>query len=178
MKIKVLCLLSVAALSFNSCALLLGTGGSSGSVKEEVTLISSHSEERKKSVELKCSASSYDETFLTIYLVNCTNDRIYIEWENARCDNGKVVFGDDRRITMNNPKADEAVSSLSMSLRRGVTSADRIGSDYILPLFRIKLMKEGFSDNVTLKIPIRFMDGSVEEYTFNVKLSWEATPNK
>ena len=178
MKIKVLCLLSVAALSFNSCALLLGTGGSSGSVKEEVTLISSHSEERKKSVELKCSASSYDETFLTIYLVNCTNDRIYIEWENARCDNGKVVFGDDRRITMNNPKADEAVSSLSMSLRRGVTSADRIGSDYILPLFRIKLLKEGFSDNVTLKIPIRFMDGSVEEYTFNVKLSWEATPNK
>lgn len=178
MKIKALCLLSVAALSFNSCALLLGTGGSSGSVKEEVTLISNHSEERKKSVELKCSASSYDETFLTIYLVNCTNDRIYIEWENARCDNGKVVFGDDRRITMNNPKADEAVSSLSMSLRRGVTSADRIGSDYNLPLFRIKLLKEGLSDNVTLKIPIRFMDGSVEEYTFNVKLSWEATPNK
>lgn len=178
MKIKVLCLLSVAALSFNSCALLLGTGDSSGSVKEEVTLISSHSEERKKSVELKCSASSYDETFLTIYLVNCTNDRIYIEWENARCDNGKVVFGDDRRITMNNPKADEAVSSLSMSLRRDVTSADRIGSNYILPLFRIKLLKEGLSDNVTLKIPIRFMDGSVEEYTFNVKLSWETTPNK
>lgn len=178
MKIKVLCLLSIAALSFNSCALLLGAGGNSGSVKEEVTLISSHSEERRKSVELKCSASSYDETFLTIYLENCTNDRIYIEWENARCDNGKVVFGDDRRITMNNPKADEAVSSLSMSLRRGVTSADRIGSNYILPLFRIKLLKEGLSDNVTLKIPIRFIDGSVEEYTFNVKLSWEATPNK
>lgn len=127
---------------------------------------------------MKCSASSHDETFLTIYLENCTNDRIYIEWENARCDNGKVVFGDDRRITMNNPKADEAVSSLSMSLRRGVTSADRIGSNYILPLFRIKLLKEGLSDNVTLKIPIRFIDGSVEEYTFNVKLSWEATPNK
>lgn len=165
----------IAPLFLNSCALLLGTGGSSGSVKEEVTLISNHSGERQKAVELKCTASSYDETFLTIYLLNCTNDRIYIEWENARCDGGKVVFGDDRRITMNNPKADEAVSSLSMSLRRGITSADRIGSDYILPLFRVKLLKEGLSDNVTLKIPIRFTDGSVEEYTFNVKLSWETT---
>ncbi len=164
----------IAPLFFNSCALLLGTGGSSGTVKEEITLISNHSEERKNAVELKCLAS-YDEEFLTIYLWNWTNDRIYIEWENARCDGGKVVFGDDRRITMNNAKADEAVSSKNMSLRRDVTSADRIGSDYILPLFRIKLLKEGLSDNVTLKIPIRFMDGSVEEYTFNVKLSWETT---
>lgn len=178
MKIKVLCLLLIAALSFNSCAALLGSGGSRGSVKEEVTLISNHSEERTNAVELKCIASSYDASFLMMYLWNNTNDRIFIEWENARCEGGKIVFGDDRRITMNNAKPDEAVSSKETSLTRSVTSYNRIGSDNIRPLYSLKLLKGGSSDIVTLKIPVRFKDGSVEEYTFEVILSWEATPTK
>ena len=175
MKIRVLFLLLVAPLFLNSCALLLGTGGSSGSVESEITLTSVHSGEKKNAIKLVCLSSLYNEEFIRIYFMNKTNGRFFIEWENARCDGGKIVFGDDRRISMNNAKADEAVSAYSASLTRNVTSLDYIGSDYILPLFRTKRLKEGLDDVVRLKIPVRFSDGSVEEYSFNVRLFWEST---
>lgn len=175
MKIKVLCLLFIAPLFLNGCALLFDIGGNSGSIKNEITLSSLHSEGKKNAITLLCYASSYSEEFLAIYIKNETNERIFIEWENARCDGGKIVFSDDRRITMNNPKVDEAVSANSESLRREITSLNHIGSDYIVPLFRTKSLKEGIDDIVSLKIPIKFVDGKVEEYTFNVRLYWEAT---
>ena len=102
-----------------------------------------------------------------------TDERIFIEWENARCQSGKVVFGDDRRITMNNAKADEAISANSHSLTKEVTSADNIMSDDIIPLFRTKYLQDGIDKYVKIKIPVRFADGTVEEYDFYVRLYWE-----
>ena len=179
MKIKLVLLFSIASLCLSGCALLLGVGnGPKGSVKNEVSITSRHSEGKMNAVKLTCISSSYDENFLTIYLWNNTDERIFIEWENARCQSGKVVFGDDRRITMNNAKADEAISANSHSLTKEVTSADNIMSDDIIPLFRTKYLQDGIDKYVKIKIPVRFADGNVEEYDFYVRLYWESeTPN-
>ena len=99
MKTRFVFLLSAAIVCLNSCVPLLGIGnGPKGSVKNEVSITSRHVENRKDAVKLTCISSAYDESFLTIYLWNNTNERVFIEWENARCQSGKVVFGDDRRI--------------------------------------------------------------------------------
>lgn len=176
MKIKVFCLLLTAILFLNSCMSLLEIGR--GTVKDEVSISSYHSEDKKKAVELVYLPSAYSENFLTVYLWNNTSERIYIEWENARCEYGKVIFGDDRRITMNNAKADEAISPHSQSLKRDVTSMDKVGSDYISPLFRTSNLKQGIDENINLKIPVRFADGKVEEYCFNIRLYWQAETPK
>ncbi len=174
MKTRFVFLLSAAIVCLNSCVPLLGIGnGPKGSVKNEVSITSRHAENRKDAVKLTCISSAYDESFLTIYLWNNTNERVFIEWENARCQSGKVVFGDDRRITMTNTKADEAVSANSRSLTRDITSADNILSDDVIPLFRTKYLQDGIDKYVKIKIPVRFADGTVEEYDFYVRLYWE-----
>lgn len=170
MKLKFV-LLFLAVICLNSCMSLYS--GPSGEVVENVDLISNHPENRKNAIELDCYASSYDGSFITVYLRNRTQERVYVEWENARCQYDRVIFGDDRRITMGNPKADEAISPMSSSLRREVTGQGRIMSDYILPLYKVKDLKNGEKETVSLKIPIRFADGSVEEYLFHINLSWK-----
>lgn len=173
--IKVFCLLSTATLFLNSCMSQMGVSNvSGGSLEDEVKNSSYHSEDKKEAIELVCLPSKYDENFITVFFWNNTNERVYIEWENARCNSGKVIFGDDRRITMNNAKADEAISPHSTSLTREITSMDNIGSNYLMPLFSIKNIQKGTDGNIYLKIPVKFADGSVEEYRFNIRLYWKS----
>lgn len=173
--IKVFCLLSTATLFLNSCMSSMGVSSvSGGSLEDEVKIYSYHSKDKKDAIELVCLPSNYNDDFITVYLWNNTNERVYIEWENARCEFGKVIFSDDRRITMNNAKSDEAISPHSSSLTRKITSMNNIGSDYIRPLFSIKNIKKGIDENINLKIPIKFADGSIEEYEFNIRLYWKA----
>lgn len=173
MKIK-LVLLFLAVICLNSCVSLY-SGYSSGEIVENVELISSHPKNKKNAIELGCFASPYNESFITVYLLNRTQERVFIEWENARCLYDRVIFGDDRRITMGNPKADEAISPMSKSLIRQVTGQHLIMNDYVLPLYRVKELRNGKDAKVSLKIPIRFVDGSVEEYHFRINLSWKVT---
>lgn len=131
----------------------------------------------KEAVEFSAKyflSSSFVE-FFKVY--NNTNERIYIEWENARCNHGKVIFSDDRRINMNNAKQDEAVSPNSHSLSRDITSSTYVGDDYLIPLFRKKDLIDGDVGKVFLLIPIRFSDGSVTEYHITLSYKWIASNN-
>ena len=122
------------------------------------------------------SPSEYSTTFISGFQVkNDTDERIFIEWENARVTNSRVIFGDDRRITMGNPKADEAISPNSRSIRRNITGEIYIGSSIVIGLYDTKQLKKniGTKDTTYIKIPIRFADGSVEEFQLEYTVWYE-----
>lgn len=148
---------------------------SSGTFVCEISHYCSDNPEYKDFVSFDAYTGSYDSGDFVKYfkMYNNTKERVFIEWENARCEGGKVVFGDDRRISMNNPKADEAVSANSYSLSRDITSMSKIGSDFILPLYHTSRIKKGEDETVMLKIPVRFSDGKVIEYQVFIKYHWQ-----
>jgi len=135
-------------------------------LKSKIEVISKRSE---KGTLLKFYAEAYDwdNTWIKyFYIENGTDERIYIEWENARVTNSRVVFGDDRRISMGNPKADEAVSVHNRSIMRDITGETYIGRRTLLPLYEPEQLKKniGQSDTTYLLIPIRYSDGTVEDF--------------
>jgi hypothetical protein len=175
MKRSISFLLSLVTIYCSGCGITATQSTPKGKIETEVELTSYHSDDKKNAVELSwCYASSYFNNFVTVYFRNRTNERIYIEWENARCNFDKVVFGDDKRITMGNAKQDEAVSAHSSSLTRDVTSRRNILSNYIIPLYDVKKIQSGEDDSVYLMIPVRFADGTIEEYSFRIRLFWQA----
>ena len=110
---------------------------------------------------------------------NGTDERIYIEWENARLDFSRVVFGDDNRISMRNPKADEAVSSHESSISRDITGEKKIGDGYQIELYDVRDLKKknlGSKDRTYITIPIRYMDGTVEEFKLEFTAWFELPP--
>lgn len=162
------------SLSLSGCFSLYDSY-SGGEVNCSIEITSNHSKEKLDAVSFSAFGSSYNTSFVNSFRVrNNTNQRFFIEWENARCNFGKVVFGDDRRISMNNPKADEAVSAYSSSLSRELTSMSNIGDESVYSLYHVKNLKNGQTESVYLNIPIRFSDGSVEEYHLTLKYSWKA----
>ena len=161
--------------------LFIGCGSLSSVQKGEITCDVSVEESKmfgeEQAVEFSaryCISNSFVE-FFKVY--NNTNERIYIEWENARCNHGKVIFSDDRRINMNNAKQDEAISPHSFSLSRDITSKNYVMDDYLIPLFHKKDLKAGEVRKVYLLIPIRFSDGTITEYHVTLTYKWTSSNN-
>ena len=137
--------------------------------KSSWELISSHSE-KGKLISFNCILTSMAPAFLSSFVCeNATDERIFIEWENARMNGDKVIFGDDTRLTMRNPKADEAVSPHGNSIIRKIASISQIHPDITYALFPAsvdKVLKKelGKKGSVEVKIPVRFADNHIEEY--------------
>ena len=136
-----------------------------------------------RSEELKfeddsCAISfDYRESRGVIYLqvYNKTGTRAYIEWENARLDGARIVFGDDRRITMGNAKADEAIPAKSSSISRDILSESWVGSETIdNPVSPSKVRGRGGKE-LTATIPIRFNDNTTIDYQFRFSI-WAYNP--
>lgn len=131
-----------------------------------------------RSEELKfeddsCKISfDYRESNGAIYVqvYNKTGKRAYIEWENARLDGSRIVFGDDRRITMGNAKADEAIPANNSSINRDILAEAWVGSDYISnPVSPAKVKGRGGQD-LNIIIPVRFGEGETIDYQFRVAI--------
>lgn len=101
---------------------------------------------------------------VTFYLYNNNRDRVYIEWENAKFQSSRVVFGDDSRITMSRTKADEAVMGNSFSERKSIFPQSYVSSDYVRPLYDTEKLREGGKSTFTAVIPVRFADGRIVDY--------------
>ena len=178
MRIKKSVLLSIVTttmLLFTSCMSL--SSYPQGKITCEVSVEESRLFKDKEAIEFSAKYFLNNKFVEFFQVYNNTNERIYIEWENARCNHGKVIFSDDRRITMNNAKQDEAVSPNSYSLLRDITSATYVGNDYLIPLFNKKDLIAGDVGKVFLLIPIRFSDGSVTEYHLTLSYKWTASDN-
>ncbi len=160
-----------------SCSLSYNTqttkSQNKGDIKTEISLTSKHSEEKMDDIELYCYVSKYDQYTINVSFFSRAKERVFIEWEHARFNNDRIAFGDDNRLTMRNHKADEAISSFSFSLSKDILPVSHIQSDYILPIFKLDKIKSGESSYVFLKIPVRFADGSVEDYKYEIRIYWE-----
>lgn len=108
------------------------------------------------------------EYFMMIEVKNKTKERFYIEWENARLNGGKVVFDDDSRLLMGIPKSDEAVPGESSSLRKGITSANKMYDSSIGYLDR---SKRDHPCEIDIILPIRFKDKTVD-YKLTSRISY------
>lgn len=131
--------------------------------KDKLEIISTPSE-RGKHISFTGFGSSY---FIETFMVhNGTDERIFVEWENSRLDGSRIVFGDDSRLSMGNPKADEAVSAHESSVYRSITGEKKIGSSYQIELYNDRDLKKniGTKDTTNIKISIRYMDGTIEEF--------------
>lgn len=138
-------------------------------------------EERINAVSFSCGITDSKTAFIYGFTVtNNTDNRIFIEWENARFDESRVVFSDETRLTMGNPKADEVVFAKSRSISRTMTNQTRAGATYLLNfLYDPQKLKKNIGTKAETKliIPIRFPDDTVEDYfiTFSV---WYEMPNE
>ena len=164
-----LCLVATLTILFTGCAALAPLPN--GKVECDVAVRESKLEGDREAVEFEVIPSLFGD-FVNIYVKNNTKERIYIEWENARCNSGRIVFSDDRRITMNNAKQDESVSAYSYSLTREITSQSRVMDDYLIPLYKREDLIKGETSKVYLLIPIRFSDGTVVDYHVNLTYKW------
>lgn len=169
MKKILVCLIATLTILFAGCAALAPLPN--GKVECDVDVRESKLEGNEEAVEFNIYPSAFGD-FVNIYVRNNTKERVYIEWENARCNSGRIVFSDDRRITMNNAKQDESVAAYSSSITREITSQSRVMDDYLIPLYKREDLIKGEKSRVYLLIPIKFSDGTVVDYHVNLTYKW------
>lgn len=120
---------------------------------------------------------SYGEFCMNVE--NKRDERIYIEWENARTNGEKVMFGDDTRLTVKNTKSDESIPSNSVSLTRSLYKENPLYSSnssfysYALAIHKeiVGLKKLG-GTVVSILLPIRFADNTTKDYKFRILVKY------
>lgn len=122
--------------------------------------------------EFSYSSPTYNDNsgLVGVRVFNKTPKRAYIEWENARYDNSRIAFGDDSRITMQNPKADESIPSNSSSISREIMATSWVGSDFILNPIRSHLVRKKGGTEMEIIIPVRFGDTETIDYKFKLSV--------
>ena len=132
-----------------------------------------------KKIKVHVLCSNYSGNFISITLFNHSNERIYIEWENARLYGSRIVFARDNDITMHQPKADEAISANSSSMYREITCETFVRPDYLIPLYKAKDIRKGKagSKNIPIMLPIRFANGKVVDYNIDVLIYRDTKDN-
>jgi len=120
------------------------------------------------SVRFEFSYSPYLEPyFLKVKIVNKTDSRITVEWENARILNHQVCFRSDNIYTFNNPKPNEVVYPNSSSVK---DIGEREAIDYRHFIFKEDdIKKRGHSYNSVI-LPIIYSSGKVVDY--KISLYW------
>lgn len=162
---KLLCLVAVSVLSLTS---LFGQDRPIHKL-----MLSPVRSEEMRFEDDSCSIKfDYRESsgLINVMVHNRTNKRAYIEWENARLDGARIVFGDDRRITMGNAKADEAIPAKSSSISRDILSEGWVGSETIAnPISPSKVRGRGGAE-LGVVIPVRFGEGETIDYQFRIAI--------
>ena len=154
-----------------------------GSVICDVELVSEHPTDRQESISLDIPSNAikskypqyYKISYLTIQIFNKTEERLFVEWDHSRfishysnSSNFKV------RYLKNDlePKSEEAISAKSYSLKRKILHLSEVDNS-ISVFCNIYELIQGTTKEYLLKIPIRFPDGSVEEYIYRLKFYWQ-----
>lgn len=146
-----------------------------GEVAIELTPSTSSSTSYTDSIITVDIRPDWSGSFFKVNIHNNTQGRIYVEWENARIDGNKVLFSDDRPITMNQKKEDEVIMAGDMIYGKEITSKgkyyDSLG---LLPLYKEKEMKKnGREYSYTIILPIRLADGTTHDYKFNARIFYK-----
>ncbi len=92
---------------------------------------------------------------LIVHLFNKTNNRINLEWENFRIDESAIAFDTDRRIKMDEPKADEVIFPLSYSTHTKLIPKKAIEDSYIGDWWNIDIISKIGEKFSKVIIPIK-----------------------
>lgn len=120
------------------------------------------------SCSIQFKYADYDGS-LSVMVYNKTGKRAYIEWENARLNQRRIVFGDDSRLSMRNAKSDESIPSKSMSILRDIMAESWVGSDYIVSPISPSAVKKRGGAELDIILPVRF--GESEAHDYRIKLA-------
>lgn len=112
------------------------------------------------SMNVKVSSGRY---FLLVEIENKTDERIYVEWENARIKDGKVIFGNDSPLTMSREKPDEAIAK-GGKCKKEISSNHYYSSSTsgLLPIVYKKTIKKKGFQLVDINIPIKYKGESID----------------
>ena len=117
----------------------------------------------------------YGTCISNFVIKNSLNERIYIEWENARFDNSRIIFKDESRLMMKMKKTDEAVSSNSYSMERDIQGEKYVMDNYVVPYYSDTYLKRNLGEKwkTNLLIPIRYMDNKTDDICLEISIWFE-----
>ena len=105
----------------------------------------------------------YNTYFLNVIITNKADERIYIEWENARMENEKILFPDDAPLTMGNERPNEALAKGAIC-KKQITSKYYYDSynDRLKSIVNNKVIKKDGFQSISINIPIKYKDVSID----------------
>ena len=102
------------------------------------------------------SFSLYDNcSFLHVMISNNTNERIAVEWENAKIFGDQVCFDNDSRLTMGRAKQDEVIMKGDY-ISKNLLPKGNVLSSRVMPLFQTKPLKKGETRGTYVTIPVKY----------------------
>lgn len=105
--------------------------------------------------------------FLKVKIINKTESRVAVEWENVRLLDSPICFRSDNLNTFNLPKANEVIHSKSSSTKEIGERQEPSERHEIFNLSTLK--KRGHSYN-ELILPIAYPSGEVIDYRIHLYL--------
>ena len=112
----------------------------------------------------------FEGYFLRVRVINKTDKRITIEWENARLLDNQICFDTDNIYSYNNPKPDEVVHANSSSTKK---IGERKRPDNRPFIFNEDLIKKHGESVRRLIIPIKLLSGEIVDYDLYVCLRYK-----
>lgn len=176
---KLIFLFIIFAAMLSSCSPKLYRG----SVICNVELVSEHSSDRVNAISLNVHHETSDLEYpyphnyhtIAVQMLNNTDYRLFIEWEHSRINldvSGLHNYNIGYLINDEKIKVDEAISPNLYSLNRYIICAPDTPNN-LMSFYDIHKLRQGTTEEYFLKIPIRFPDGSVEEYIYRLKFYWQ-----
>jgi len=122
------------------------------------------------SVRFEFSYTSLYPHFLKVKVINKTDKRITVEWENVRLSDDPICFRTDNLYSFNNPKPDEVIHAKSSSTKE---IGERETPEYRSRMFSELLIKNHGESVKSVILPIRYSSGMVADYKVYVCLRYK-----
>lgn len=119
-------------------------------------------------VRFSFSWDYWSDIGLDVTIENKTQQRIYVEWENARIKDEPIVFGDDYKLFAHREKPDEVIHIGSKS-KRFIARVSQVDNDGLRLFYWNTFKKYGESAICHVIIPIRF-DNKTVDYKIGLKV--------
>lgn len=126
--------------------------------------------------------AAFNDYIYDFTVTNNTTEHISIQWENARIASSKVAFKGDTPDNMHQPKADEVISPSYKSVPKDIGRVDYLdgtrkdvwGMNPSI-MYGIPDLKKtpGKTKSLDILIPIKYEDGTVEDFKLELKCWYE-----
>ena len=123
-----------------------------------------------ESVRFDFEWHSYAPYFLKVKIKNKTDERITVEWENARLGKMNICFRSDNLFSYNDAKPDEVIHAKSDAVKE---IGERESAEYMSPIFLESSVKKYGKSVSSVIIPIKFPSGEIKDYKVLVCIKYK-----